>query len=58
LLPESSLLSPIRRSYWQNGLTIGDWSMIGVATCGNILRTTIAVALAALWTIPVGAMIE
>ena len=40
-----------------NGLSLGEWSSIGIGTLATFLRTTIAVALAALWTIPVGAMI-
>ena len=39
------------------GLTLGDWSTIGIGTLATFLRTTIAVAIAALWTIPVGAVI-
>lgn len=40
-----------------HGLTLGDWSSIGIGTFATFLRTTIAVALAGLWTIPVGAII-
>ncbi|MDP4231415.1 MAG: ABC transporter permease subunit [Bacteroidota bacterium] len=39
------------------GLSGNDWSTIGIGTLATFLRTTVAVALAALWTIPVGAMI-
>lgn len=39
------------------GLSVGDWSTIGIGTLATFVRTTVAVAIAALWTIPVGAVI-
>ncbi|MEP7234393.1 MAG: ABC transporter permease subunit [Ignavibacteriota bacterium] len=40
-----------------NGLSISEWSSIGVGTFATFIRTTVAVGLAALWTIPIGAII-
>ncbi len=40
-----------------HGLTLGDWTAIGIGTFATFLRTSVAVALAGLWTIPVGAII-
>jgi len=40
-----------------NGLSVNEWTSIGIGTFATFLRTTIAVAIAALWTIPVGAVI-
>lgn len=38
-------------------LTLGDWRLIGTSAAATFLRTTIALVLAALWTIPVGVAI-
>ncbi|MEI8134980.1 MAG: ABC transporter permease subunit [bacterium] len=40
-----------------NGLSASDWSSIAFRTFATFLRTSAAVLLAALWTVPVGAII-
>jgi NitT/TauT family transport system permease protein len=40
-----------------NGLSLHDWTSIGIRTFATFLRTSAAVGLAALWTVPVGAII-
>ncbi|MEP7065462.1 MAG: ABC transporter permease subunit [Gemmatimonadota bacterium] len=39
------------------GMTGGDWRLVGMSAAATFLRTTIALVLAAAWTIPVGVAI-
>jgi len=40
-----------------SGMTRADWRLVGVSAAATLLRTTIALVLAAAWTIPVGVAI-
>jgi NitT/TauT family transport system permease protein len=39
------------------GMTLGDWRLVGISAAATFLRTTIALVLAAAWTIPAGVAI-